>query len=163
MLHDFALDHIDLRRHGIEFDLQTRSRFIDKVDCFVWQKTIADVAMGQDCRRDQRRISDANTVMDFVAFLQSAQNRDRVFYARLIDEHRLKSSFECGVFLDVFAVFIERSRTDCAQLAPRQHRLEHVRRVDRAFGRARADNRVQLIDEKDDLALRIGDLFQKRF
>ena len=32
----------------------------------------------------------------------------------------------------------------------------------RAFGRARADDRVELVDEQDDLALRLGDLLQHR-
>ena len=40
------------------------------------------------------------------------------------------------------------------QLAARQHRLEHVGRVHRAFGGAGADDGVQLVDEQDDLALR---------
>ena len=127
MLHDFALDHVNFGRHGIELYLQTRRRFIDKVDCFIRQKAIADVAMGQNCCRDQRRISDANAVMHFVALFQSAQNRDRVFHARLINEHGLKPAFEGGVFLDVLAVFIERSCADRTQLAPGQHRFEHVR------------------------------------
>ena len=40
------------------------------------------------------------------------------------------------------------------QLAAREHRLQHVRRVHRPFGRAGADHGVQLVDEQDDLALR---------
>jgi hypothetical protein len=44
----------------------------------------------------------------------------------------------------------------------REHRLEHVRRVDRALGRTRADDRVQLVDEQDQLALRVADLLQHR-
>src|SRR4029079_12977784 len=36
-----------------------------------------------------------------------------------------------------------------AELAPRERRLEDVRRVDRAFCRARADERVELVDEED--------------
>ena len=47
-----------------------------------------------------------------------------------------------------------------AQLAAREHRLEHVRGVDGALGRARADDRVQLVDEDDDLALRVRDLLE---
>ena len=39
MLHDLALDHVDLRRHGIELDLQTRRRFIDEIDRLIRQET----------------------------------------------------------------------------------------------------------------------------
>ena len=47
-----------------------------------------------------------------------------------------------------------------AQLAAREHRLEQVGGVDRALGGARADDRVQLVDEQDDLALGLGDLLE---
>ncbi len=77
---------------------------------------------------------------------------------RLADEDRLEAPLERGVLLDVLAVLVERRRADRAQLAAREHRLEQVRRVDRALGRARADDRVQLVDEEDDLALGVLDL-----
>ena len=101
--------------------------------------------------------------MHFVALFQSAQNRDRVVDARLVHHHGLEAPFQRGVFLDVFSVLIERGRADRAQLAAREHRLEHIRRIHRAFGRTRADDRVQLVDEQNDLALGVGDFFQKRF
>ena len=81
---------------------------------------------------------------------------------RLADEHRLEAPLERGVLLDVLAVLVERRRADDAQLAARQHRLEHVRGVDGALGRARADDRVQLVDEDDELALGRLDLLEHR-
>ncbi len=163
MLHDLALDHVDLGRHGIELDLQTRGRFIDKIDRFIRQKTVADVAMRKHRRGHERRVCDAHAVMHFVALLQPAQNRDRIFHARLFHQHRLETPLERSVFLDVLAIFIERRRADRAQLAARQHRLKHVRRIDGTFRRASADNCVQLVDEQNDLPLRIGHFFQERF
>ena len=58
------------------------------------------------------------------------------------------------------AVLVERRRADCPQLAAREHRLEQVPRADRALGGARADDRVELVDEQDDLALARGDLLE---
>ena len=46
------------------------------------------------------------------------------------------------------------------QLAAREHRLDHVAGVDRAFGATGADDRVHLVDERDDLALGVGDLLE---
>ena len=43
-----------------------------------------------------------------------------------------------------------------------EHRLEQVAGRDRALGRARADDRVELVDEEDDLALGRGDLLEHR-
>ena len=79
-----------------------------------------------------------------------------------LDQHRLEPALERRILLDVLAVLVERGRADRVQLAAREHRLEHVRRVDRALGRARADDGVQLVDEQDDLALRVGDLLEDR-
>ena len=69
MLHDLALDHVDFRRHGIELDLQTRSRFIDEVNRLIRQKAIADITVRQDRRGNERSISNAHSVVDFVTFL----------------------------------------------------------------------------------------------
>ena len=93
-----------------------------------------------------------DAVVRLVALLQAAQDRDRVRHRRLADEDRLEAPLERGVLLDVLAVLVERGRADAAQLAAGEHRLEHVRGVDGALGRAGADDRVQLVDEQDDLA-----------
>ena len=92
--------------------------------------------------------------MDLVFLLEAAQDRDRVLDRRLADEDRLEAPRQRRVLLDVLAVFVERGRADAMQLAARQRRLQHVGRVHRAFGLAGADERVQLVDEDDDLALR---------
>ena len=60
-----------------------------------------------------------------------------------------------------FAVLGRRRRADAADLAARQRRLEDVRRVERAFGRPRADQRVELVDEHDDVRV-LGQLLHDR-
>ena len=55
----------------------------------------------------------------------------------------------------MLAVFVERGGADAVQLAAGQHRLEQVAGVHRALGLAGADDGVQLVDEQDDLALRL--------
>jgi len=54
--------------------------------------------MRQRGRRHQRGILDAHAVMNFVAFLQSAQNRNGRLDGRLGDLHGLESAFERRVF-----------------------------------------------------------------
>src|SRR5439155_14085363 len=63
-----------------------------------------------------------------------------------------------GVSFDVLAELIEGRGADALQLATGQRRLQDVRRVDRALGRARADERVQRVDEQDDV-VRVPQLF----
>ena len=116
--------------------------------------------MREDRGRHQRRILELHAVMDLVALAQAAQDRDRVLDGRLADQHRLEAALERRVLLDVLPVLVERRRADGVQLAARQHRLQHLRRVHRALGRAGADDRVQLVDEQDDLAFGFGDLLE---
>ena len=59
----------------------------------------------------------------------------------------------------MLAVFVERRRTDGLQLTASEHRLEDRRGVDGAFGRTGTDQRVQLVDEDDDVAAG-ADLFE---
>ena len=86
-------------------------------------------------------------MVDLVSVAQSAQDRDRIFDARLIDENRLEASLECGVLLDVLAILVECRGAYRVQLTARQHGLEQVRCVDAAFGGACANYGMKLVDE----------------
>ena len=77
-----------------------------------------------------------------------------------LDHDRLEPPLERRILLDVLAVFVERRRANRVQLAAREHRLEHVRRVHRSFRRAGAHDGVQLVDEEDDLAFGLHDLVE---
>src|SRR5208337_2005732 len=99
--------------------------------------------------RDNGGIFDAHAVVHFVLFFQSAQNSDRVLDVRFAHENDLEAAFERRIFLNVLAIFVERGRSNGAQLSASQRRLQHVGGVDGAFGRARSDQRVQLVDEKN--------------
>ncbi len=97
--------------------------------------------------------------MDLVFFLQAAKDGDGVFDIGLAHENNLEAALEGSVFLDVFAVFVERGGADGAQFAASQRGLEHVGGVDGAFGGSGADQGVEFVDEEDDLALRVFDFF----
>jgi hypothetical protein len=101
-------------------------------------------------------------VVHLVALLQAAQDRDRVLDRRFAHVHLLETTLERRVLLDVLAVLVERGGADHAQLAAGEHRLDHVAGVHRALGAAGADDGVQLVDEGDDLAGRVGDLLEHR-
>ena len=97
---------------------------------------------------------------DLIALLEAAQDRDRVLDRRLVHLDGLEAALERGVLFDILAVLVERRRADAVQLAARQHGLEEVARVHAALGLARADDRVQLVDEEDDAALGTADLLE---
>src|SRR5205085_2676679 len=167
LLLDLQLGHttrqlVDLLRHRRQLDAQTRGRFVDEVDCLIGKESVGDVAMRQRGRGDDRRVGDLHAVMHFVALFQSAQDADRVFHRRFADVNGLEAALKRGIFFDVLLIFVERRRADGAQLAARERRLEHVRRVHRSFGRAGADERVQLVDEENDVSFALFDFFDDR-
>ena len=98
---------------------------------------------------------------DLVAILHAEQDLDRLALARRIDLDRLEAALERAILLDVLPVLGRRRRADAADLAARQRRLQDVGRVERAFGRTRADQRVQLVDEHDDVRV-VGQLLHDR-
>ncbi len=136
-----------------------RAGLVDEVDRLVRQEAVGDVAVGQLRRGHQRLVGVPDLMVRLVAVPQAAQDRDRVVHGRLGHQDRLEPPGQRGVLLDVLAVLIERGRADDVQLAAGQGRLEHVARVHPALGaRARPDQRVQLIDEDDELVAVLPDL-----
>src|SRR5580693_3518042 len=116
--------------------------------------------MRQSRRGDDRRVLDAYAMMHFVALFQAAQDGDGVFDIRLTNEDNLETAFQRRIFLNVLAVLVQRGRANCAQLAASKRRLKHVGSVHRTLGRARANQRMQLVDEQDDLPRGIFNFFQ---
>ena len=153
---------VELDRRRVDLHPEPRGGLVDEVDRLVGQEAVGDVAVGEHRGRDERGVADADAVVRLVALLQAAQDPDRVGDRRLADEDGLEAALERRVLLDVRAVLVERRRADRAQLAAREHRLQQVARRDGALGGARADDRVQLVDEEDDLALARGDLLRAR-
>ena len=154
-LHHAPVHLVDLGGHRVDLDAHPRGGLVDQVDRLVGQEAVGDVAMGERGGGDQRVVLDAHTVVGLIALLQPAQDRDRVLHARLAHHHRLEAALQGRVLLDVLAVLVERGGAHAAQLATREHRLEQVGGVHRALGGAGADDRVQLVEEQDDGALRL--------
>src|SRR5678816_2880899 len=92
-------------------------------------------------------------MMDFIAFAQSTQDRDRVFDRWLIDKNWLKATFQGSIFFDVLAVFVQGGGANAMQLTAGKHRLQKIAGVHRALGLTGADYSVQFIDEENDLCL----------
>jgi hypothetical protein len=160
-LHDLALELVEFGGLGFEFDLQARAGLIDQVDRLVGQEAVGDVAVGEGGGGDQRGVGDAHAMVDLVAFLDAAQDRDGVLDAGFADHHRLEAALERGVLFDVLAVFVERGGADGAQFAAGELGFEQVAGIDRALGGARADDGVQLVDEQNDAALGIGHFLEE--
>ena len=88
-------------------------------------------------------------VVPFQPRLQRPEDRKRCLLPRLLHHHRAKPALQRGVLFNIFPVFLPGRRAQHLQLAPSQSGLEDVRRVNGALGRARADDGVHFIDEKN--------------
>ena len=161
-LHDLAVHPIQLLWLGIDLHPQPAGRLVDEVDGLVRQEPVADVAVGHGRGGDHRRVLDPDAVVDLIPFLQTAQDADRFFNRRLVDQYRLEAALQRRVFFDVLPVFVQRRRADTVQFAAGQHRFEHVAGIHGPLRRSGADHRMQLVDKHHDLALGIGDLFEGR-
>ena len=159
-LDDTAIKGIDLRGHAVQLDPQAGGGLIDEIDRLVREEPVADVTVGKGRGGDDGRVLDPDAVMDLVALLQTPEDRDRVLYGGLLDHDRLESPFERRVLFDVLPVFVQGGGAHAAQLSPGQGGFQHVGGIDGAFRRPGAHDRVDLIDEEDDLPLRGGDLLQ---
>ena len=151
-LRDLVLELAVVGRCLHATDAQARARLVDEVDRLVGEVTVGDVAVGEVRRRDDRLVGDRDAVVRLVAVAQTLQDLDRVGDRRLLDLDRLEPALERGVLLEVLAVLVERGRADGLELTAGEHRLEDGRGVDRTFGGTRTDERVQLVDEQDDVA-----------
>ena len=126
-----------------------RGRLVHEVDGLVRQPAVADIAHGERDGLAQRIVRDVQAVVRLEPFAQTAQDQQALLRRGLCNAHGLKAPLERRVLFDILAVLLERRRADDLQLVAPERGLENVRRVDRALGRARADDRVQLVDEEN--------------
>ena len=149
---DLVLELAVVRRCLHATDAQARARFVDEVDRLVREVTVGDVAVGEVRRGHERLVGDRDPVVLLVAVAQTLQDLDGVRDGRLLDLDGLEAPLERGVLLEVLAVLVERGRADGLELAAGEHRLEDAGGVDRALCGTRPDERVELVDEQDDVA-----------
>src|SRR3954453_13838161 len=154
---DFLLEVAVDRRRRHRLDAHPRAGLVDQVDRLVGQEAVGDVAVGELGGGGQRFVVDRHPVVLFVALAQPLEDLDRVLGRGLVDLDLGEAALQRRVALEVLAVHGERGRADRLQLAAGQGRLQDRSGVDRALGGAGADQVVELVDEKDDVAA-LGDL-----
>ncbi len=122
---------------------------VEHVDRLVGLEAVRDVAVGLVDRGLERGVVVAHLVERLVALLHPDHDQVGLVRAGRIDADRLEAAQQRAVLLDVFAVFLDGGGADAGDLAAREGRLQDVGGVERAFGRAGADQRMDLVDEDD--------------
>ena len=167
--HVLGRDAGDLRHHALDIlhahglaPLRFRQQalrgadLVDHVDGLVGEPAVVDVAARElDGGADRlRRV--AHAVVRLVVGLEPAQDLHRLVDARLVHVDLLEAPDQRPVLLEVVAVFLVGGGPDAAQRAALQRGLQQVRGIHgAAAGGARADHRVNLVDEEDRAFVRL--------
>ena len=152
---DFTRNLVELFGHGVDLHTQLGGGLVHQVDGLVGQETVGDVPVAQLDGGYDGIVFDAHVVMVFVAFLQSTQDGDGAQRVGLAHHDRLEASLQGLVFFEVLLVLVQRGGAYAAQLATCQGRLQDVGGVHGAFALAGSYQGVYLVDEEDDVALRL--------
>jgi len=138
-------------RLAVAGQAQLGCSFVDQVDRLVRQESVLDVAGREHDGCIDRLVSNPDIVMCLVLLPQALEDQDRLLRRGFADRDRLEAPLQGLVFLDVLSVFIDRCGADDLQFTPRQHRFQDIGSIHRTFCTSGADDRVQLIDEQDDI------------
>ena len=124
---------------------------INHIYRLIWQEPLVNITVRQLGCRNERVICYANTVMQFVFFFQSSEDKDRVLYAWLAHKHRLERRVRrhqpqhiCGTH----PVWSHQYNAACRGPEPVSTVLRHP--LPRLF--CRPDQLVHLINKDDDFA-----------
>jgi len=147
-----ALEPVQAGRRGAGEQPGLGARLVHDVYGLVGQEPAADEPVGQAGAGLNRVGGVLRTVVLFVLASEAVEDLDRQRHRRRIDRDGLEAPLQCAVLLDAPPVLVERSGADALELASGESGLEQVRRVDGAFGGARAHDGMDLVDEKYDVA-----------
>ncbi len=126
-----------------------RTGLVDHVDRLVRQLAVGNVAGRQLDGRLDRLVRVAQVVVLFEIGLQALHDLDRIIDRRLVDVDLLEAANQSAVLLEELAVFLVGGRTDAADRARGQRRLQQVRGIHcAARGGTRTDDRVDFVDEQ---------------
>ena len=154
-LFDFPGDFVQLFRYGVDLHTQLGCRFIHQVDGLVGEEAVGNVSTAQLYGSNDGIVFDAHVVMIFITFFQSAKNGDGAERIRLVDHHNLETSFQSFVFFKILLVFVQSRCPDRTEFPTRQRRLEDVGGIHRSFAFPGAYQRMNLVDEQNDVAIRL--------
>src|SRR2546423_1923321 len=106
-LGDLLVVLAQVRRRGHAADPHPGAGLVDQVDGLVRQEAVADVAVGQLGRCDQRAVRDGHTVVGFVPVAQALEDLDGVRDRRPGSLGGLEPALERGVLFQGPAVLIQ--------------------------------------------------------
>ena len=96
-------------------------------------------------------------MVHLVPLLQSTQDGNSVRHAWLVNQHTLETTLQGFVLLKILLILSKCRSTDGTQLTTRQCRLQYVGCIHCTLTATGTDQRVDLVDEKNNLAVGLVD------
>ena len=150
----------NLRWHLCITKMYARARLVEGVDGLIWHKAVCHIAVCQFDTCHERLVRIAHVVMLLVAVLDVMEYLQRLLVGRRLHLHLLESAFQCSVLLNRVTVFVERRGSDTLDGTTCQRRFHDVCCVHRTRSRTSSDDGVDLVDEYDDVRVRLELLHQ---
>ena len=130
--------------------MHAAARFVERVDGLVGQGAVGEVAVGEAHAGRQGGVGVVHIMVLLVAAAQVVQDLQRFVGRGRLELYLLEAAFECAVLFDGFAVFVDGGSADALHFAACQGRFQDIGGIETARRRTGTDNRVYLIDEKND-------------
>ena len=130
--------------------MHAAARFVERVDGLVGQGAIGEVAVGEAHAGRQGSVGVVHIMVLLVAAAQVVQYLQRFVGRGRLELYLLETAFQGTVLFNGFAVFVDGGRADALHFAACQGRFQDIGGIETARRRTGTDNRVYLIDEKND-------------
>ncbi len=147
-----TVDHrVDLGRDAVDLDAFPRRGFVEEIDRRVRERAIGDVALRERDGRRDGALRNADAMVALVALGDAPENFDRLIDARRLERDDREAAENRSVLLVDLADAFGRRRRDDADLASREEGLQEI--ADAGAGRALAEERIEVLDDEDDLGV----------
>ena len=133
-------------------EVQIGRGFVDEVDGLVREISVSDVSLGQEHGLASHGLGDDYRVIGFVVVGHAGCDGDGILDGRLLHGHRLESTLESRILLDMLAILREGGGADDLDITAGKSGLEDIGGVHAALRVACAHDGVDLVDEQDDVA-----------
>ena len=143
-VHDF-LGHVDVGQvHAATHLIQGVNRFVGKV-------AVGDVTAREGHAGTDGFFRVGHAVMLFVLVLDVVQDLHGFFDRGRLHHDLLEPTFQRAVLFNVLTVFVEGGGSNALDFATSEGGLEHVGRIERATCAASSHDRVDFVNEEDDV------------
>ena len=129
---------------------------VHRVDGLVRQGLVGEIAVGEPDGGLHGLVRIGDVVELLVMGLQVAEDLDGLRHVRGLHDDLLEAAVQGAVLLHDLRELVHRGRGHALDLAAGEGGLEHVRRVQAARRAAGAHDGVELVDEQDQVGVRLG-------